>query len=208
MQFLQQGDVEHQPDASSIVATQSCAPAFLSPADAQAARPSVDAGAAVRHLPTVASRASTPLPPVELPPKPTATESTEQQTPAVSVSERLWNAAYDSLATDNADLVRLYVETLEKVLRDETPKQSAVDLSAKLEDPANRQELMRQLVQRGQEKISRASRITTGVGEVADFILKAKMMVDAVLQSVPQAAPAALPWTGVCLGLQVKNCPS
>ena len=46
--------------------------------------------------------------------------------------------------------------------------------------------------------------ITTGVGEVTDFVLKAKKMVDVVLQSVPHAAPAALPWAGVCLGLQVR----
>ncbi|KAI0388306.1 hypothetical protein F5Y17DRAFT_453334 [Xylariaceae sp. FL0594] len=45
----------------------------------------------------------------------------------------------------------------------------------------------------------------TRVGEVADFVLSAKALVDLVLQSVPQAAPAALPWAGVCLGLQVSS---
>ncbi|KAK0706158.1 hypothetical protein B0T26DRAFT_655498, partial [Lasiosphaeria miniovina] len=45
-----------------------------------------------------------------------------------------------------------------------------------------------------QGKMSGASRITTGVGDVADFILSAKAMVDIVIQSVPQAAPAALLW--------------
>ncbi|KAK3946932.1 hypothetical protein QBC32DRAFT_271647 [Pseudoneurospora amorphoporcata] len=33
-------------------------------------------------------------------------------------------------------------------------------------------------------------------------------MVDLVLQSVPQAAPAALPWAGVCLGLQILRNPA
>ncbi|KAK3364935.1 hypothetical protein B0T24DRAFT_683586 [Lasiosphaeria ovina] len=56
--------------------------------------------------------------------------------------------------------------------------------------------------------ISKASRITTGVGEVAGFILSAKGMVNLVLQSVPQAAPAALPWAGVCLGLQMLRNPA
>ncbi|RYP78063.1 hypothetical protein DL771_000756 [Monosporascus sp. 5C6A] len=42
---------------------------------------------------------------------------------------------------------------------------------------------------------------TSGVGEVADFILSAKEMVDLVFRNVPQAAPAALPWAGVCLKL-------
>ncbi|KAK0628670.1 hypothetical protein B0T17DRAFT_523403 [Bombardia bombarda] len=71
-----------------------------------------------------------------------------------------------------------------------------------------RQQHMKELVQRGQEKISKASRITTGVGDVADFILSAKAMVDTVIQSVPQAAPAALPWAGVCIGLQILRNPA
>ena len=101
-----------------------------------------------------------------------------------------------------------YVEILEQVLGGETREPSAADLSAKLKDPTTRQMHMRELVHKGQEKISKASSITTGVGEVADFILSTKAMVDLVLQSVPQAAPAALPWAGVCLGLQVSNRPS
>jgi hypothetical protein len=83
----------------------------------------------------------------------------------------------------------------------DTEDPSPAELSAKLEDPATRQMYMRELVQKGQEKINKASRITTGAGGVADFILSAKEMVDWVLKSVPQAAPAALPWAGVCLGL-------
>ena len=63
---------------------------------------------------------------------------------------------------------------------------------------------MGESVQKGREKISIVSSITAGVGEVADFILSANKMVDLVLQSVPQAAPTALPWAGVCLGLQVS----
>jgi histidine ammonia-lyase len=37
---------------------------------------------------------------------------------------------------------------------------------------------IRELLRKGQQKISRASGITTGVGKVADFILSAKEMVD------------------------------
>ncbi|KAK4235666.1 hypothetical protein C8A03DRAFT_46242 [Achaetomium macrosporum] len=139
--------------------------------------------------------AASPAPPAAQFTEPTATESTERQTPAISVSERLWNAAYNSLETDHTDLVRLYVKTLEKVLGDETPK-------------TLHYRPFGQLVQKGQEKISRASRMTTGVGEVADFILSAKNMVDLVLKSVPQAAPAALPWAGVRLRLQILRNPA
>jgi hypothetical protein len=103
------------------------------------------------------------------------------------------------------------VKILEEVLggeTGETGEPSTIDPSAKLKDSTMRQQHMKELVRKGQEKISKVSRITTGVGDVANFILSAKAMIDLVLQSVPQAAPAALPWAGVCLGLQVGNRPS
>lgn len=100
------------------------------------------------------------------------------------------------------------MKVLDKVLGGETGEPSTADARAKLEDPTTRQKHIRELVKKGQKKISKASRITTGVGDVADFVLSTKEMVDLVLKSVPQAALAALPWAGVCLGLQVSNRPS
>ncbi|RYP20313.1 hypothetical protein DL765_002876 [Monosporascus sp. GIB2] len=128
--------------------------------------------------------------------------------PQLSTSERLWNAAFDRLQEDNAELVGSYVQTLERVLQGETRELSTAELSAKLKDPAMRQEHMKELVQKGQEKISKAAKITAGVGDVADFILSAKKMVDTVLQTVPHSAPAALPWAGVCIGLQILRNPA
>jgi hypothetical protein len=52
---------------------------------------------------------------------------------------------------------------------------------------------MKELVQEGQENASRATTIMATVCDVANFILSAEKMVDLVLQSVPQAAPALLP---------------
>ena len=143
--------------------------------------PSIEAGA-TNHQPATAPQAPPPTLPVEPPPDSVVTGS---------ASERLWNAAYDRLEADNAELVGLYIETLQKVLGGEAHEFSVADLSAKPKDPTTRQNYMKKLVQNGQEKISRASRITTGVGDVADFILSIKAMIDLVLQSVPQAAPAA-----------------
>ncbi|RYP44524.1 hypothetical protein DL768_009019 [Monosporascus sp. mg162] len=202
-----QGNAKNGSKTSSI-ATELCAPPSLSAADAQATRPSTDVRATDHHQPAAASQAPPLTLPVEPQPEPAVTESTEHPTPALSASQKLWNAAYDRLETDNAEYVGPYVEILEKVLGGETRELSAADLSAKLKDPTTRQMHMKELVQKGQKKISRASRITTGVGEVADFILSAKGMVDLVLQSVPQAAPAALPWAGVCLGLQMLRNPA
>ncbi|KAK4118856.1 hypothetical protein N657DRAFT_650830 [Parathielavia appendiculata] len=85
----------------------------LSPSAAagKAVRPSVDTRVPNDQQPPVASQALPPVLPVESAPKPPATESTEQPTPLLSVFERVWNAAYDSLETDNAELVMSYVKT-------------------------------------------------------------------------------------------------
>ncbi|GAB1319506.1 NACHT domain-containing protein [Madurella fahalii] len=179
-----------------------------SAADPQAARPSTDAATTVCHQRTAASQFLSPELPVEPQNKSTATESTEQPIPAISTSERLWNAAYNDLELDDAELVGSYVRILEKVLGGETNEPSTADPRAKLKDPTARQKHMRELVQKGQERISKTSKVTIGVGDVADFVLSAKAMVDLVLQSVPQAAPAALPWAGVCLGLQMLRNPA
>jgi N-terminal domain of NWD NACHT-NTPase len=80
------------------------------------------------------------------------------------------------------------VITLEKALVAEAPEPSAADVSAELKDPAKRQTHVKRLVEKGQAKISTASKITKGVGGVAHFILSAKDMIDIAIQNVPQAA--------------------
>ena len=148
------------------------------------------------------------VPPSVLPVEPQAensqpTESAQQQIPVLSTSQRLWNTAYDSLEDDKdtAELVRSYVKTLGKALVAKASKPSAANVSSKLKDPAKRQIHMKRLVEKGQAKISTVSKITKGVGDVAHFILSAKNMIDMAIQNVPQAA---LPWAGVCVGLQVS----
>jgi hypothetical protein len=153
------------------------------------------------------------------------TESGVHQDP--NLSRKLWNDAYVNLEKDEDKLVEAYRNTLAEILVDEMLKDlkakkatdtSAVgasnvsterkDLKAKildeLKDPANRQVHMGKLVKEGQAKVAKVSKITKGVGDFAKAILSAKPVVDIVLQ-IPQAAPAALPWAGVCIGLQVSN---
>jgi hypothetical protein len=109
---------------------------------------------------------------------------------------------------DTAELVRCYVKTISKVLTAKTPEAFAsgdVDISAELKAPAKRQKYMGDLVKEGRAKIYTSSKITKGVGDVAQFILSAKGMIDAAIQNIPQAA---LPWAGVCVGLHVSSHPS
>ncbi|KAH6623588.1 hypothetical protein F5144DRAFT_606071 [Chaetomium tenue] len=205
IQSSDQGNAEHGSKASSIVATESCAPPSPSAAAAKAAQPRTDARVPNDHQPPAASQALPPALPAESAPNPSPTESTEQPTPVLSVSERLWNAAYDSLETDNAELVVSYLKTLETVLGANPGITPDTDISAEFHDPTKRQMHMRRLVEEGRAKISRASKITNGVGDVADILLSVKGIIDLAVQSVPQAA---LPWAGVCVGLQMLRNPA
>jgi hypothetical protein len=221
-QSPEQGDVEHGTKASND-ATKPHAPSKPSAADVQTTRASTDAGGKKPHHPAAAS---TPEKTPKSPPSgdaqthvvpsiepraeesQPATEPTQQQSPTLSTSQRLWNAAYDEEDKDTAELVRSYVKTITKVLTAKTPEtfaSGAGDIPAELKAPAKRQKYMEDLVKEGLAKISMASKITKGVGDVAQFILSAKGMIDAAIQNIPQAA---LPWAGVCVGLQVSNHPS
>lgn len=183
-------------------------PSSPSAADPRAARPSTEATVTDCHQPTAASQSPSPKLPIKPQNESTATEFTKPPPPAISTSERLWNAAYDSLKVEDAGLVESYVRILDSILGGETSEPSTADAQAKLEDPTVQQQHMKELVRKGQEKISRASRISTRIGDLTDFVLSAKPIIDLVLQSVPHAAPATLPWAGVCLGLQVNNRPA
>jgi hypothetical protein len=150
---------------------------------------------------TTALSVSFPFLPDELPARtPPAPEPEEQIPPALSVSQTLWNAAYDSLEedADTTELVRSYVKTLMEL----SGVDPGTDVSAELIDTTQRQMHMRELVEKGQAKISTSSRATEAVGDVAQFILTVKPIIDAAIQNIPQAA---LPWAGVCVGLQVKS---
>ncbi|KAK0755967.1 LOW QUALITY PROTEIN: hypothetical protein N5P37_011520, partial [Trichoderma harzianum] len=119
----------------------------------------------------------------------------------------LWNAAYDSLKedADTAELVTSYVKALTTILGTKPDIVSGADISADLKDPTMRHIFMKKLVEEGLAKISTPSKITKGVGDVAQFIISAKGLIDAAIQNIPQAA---LPWAGICIGLQILLNPT
>lgn len=187
-----------------------------------------------------------------------ATASGVQQDP--SLSQKLWDDAYDLLEKDNTELVDAYMKTLVEILVDEGLKdlkakkadtsaeandvsaerkkimaeilselrdpevQKATDTSAigasdvppeleklradvstQLRDQTKRQIFMKKLVEEGQAQTTTASRIAEGIGGAAQFILSVITTVNPVIQNIPQAAPAALPLAGACIGLKVSN---
>jgi hypothetical protein len=162
-------------------------------------RASTDGGASDAQEPATAS-------PPEKSSKPADDHGPKKST--FSISQRLWNAAYDSLEDEEEELVGLYAKTLETVLRFEAsgdPGSNVANVAAELKDPSRRQIYMQKLVNEGQAKVAKASKITKSVGDFVETILKVRPMVDLAIQSIPQAAPAALPWAGVCFCLQVSS---
>lgn len=128
------------------------------------------------------------------------TESGEQQTQGTSTSQKMWNCAYDSLKEDSStvSLVESYVRTLRRVLG--TGNDTDAGDVVGLDDPDTRQGVLKKLVEAGQTKIATSSRVARGVGNVVEFIQGVKLIIDAAIGNIPQAA---LPWAGVCVGLQV-----
>ena len=155
-----------------------------------------------------------------------AIESKDQQ--SLGLSKRLWDDAFDSLETEESELVESYRKILVEVLLEEklkviktkevtrTPivkssdvsdelKELRDEISAELKDRGKRQVHMEKLLLEGRAKIAKASKITRGISEFAEAVLMVKPMADFIIQNTPQAAPAALPWAGVCFGLQVRR---
>lgn len=126
------------------------------------------------------------------------------------LSQRIWNDAYDEIEAENGDLVKSYALALKAFLGDETPNDTpALDTDhflAQFNDRTQRQEYLEKLVAKGKTKVATTVKVSNVVGNIADALLRTKPAVDLAL-TIPQAAPAALPWAGVCLALQVSDHP-
>ena len=192
-------NVDRHCTGTSDDSTEPCHPTNEHLSDDQATAP--DRDPSVANLPFASSQVPTTLLPVgsraEVPPQ---TESGEQQAYATRTSQRVWNSAYDSLKEDGntATLVKLYVRTLNKVSGPGNDADNGV--AAGLDDPDTRQHVMKKFVEAGQAKIATSSRLTKGVGNVAEFIQRIKPIIDTAIANTSQAA---LPWAGVCVGLHV-----
>ncbi|KAK2593122.1 hypothetical protein QQS21_009171 [Conoideocrella luteorostrata] len=137
-------------------------------------------------------------------------DSSDDEDQAPSQSQQLWNDAYDALEDGGttAGIVRSYAEALTLAIDGqdgEHPGAEASTLAADLKDPIKRQAHMRDLVKKGREKFANESKLAQSVGDVAGFVLQARGVIDVAIQNVPQAA---LPWAGVCVGLQILTNPA
>ena len=138
--------------------------------------------------------------------EPPASEKPQKRGPVTS--EEVWNCAYNELAGDEAtaSLVEAYVKVLPKAINpnkdsNEPDNKEADKLHDDMNNPIQRQKMMQSAINAGQAKIAKPSKATQAVGSVSSFVLKFKGVIDMAVQSNPQAA---LPWAGVCVGLQVS----
>ena len=146
-----------------------------------------------------------------------------EKTRKIDRSLELWNDAYDQLEVEEETVktASAYRETLAELLTNDeitsgpstTATGTRIDRASRnvikakilegLTDRSRRQEMLARFVKDGQEK-AKTSKFVDRVGRIADTILQAKPAVDVVLH-VPHAAPAALPWAGVCVCLKVSS---
>jgi hypothetical protein len=131
------------------------------------------------------------------------------------LSQEIWNRAFDDIlvSTETEDLVKAYVHALRVYMDDgktdggkeaSSEKTSEAEILAVLNDRSKRQAFMANVLTVGQKRIETAQKVSGVIGTISDAILSTKPIVDLVV-SIPAAAPAAIPWAGACIGLQVRN---
>jgi hypothetical protein len=126
--------------------------------------------------------------------------------PDISISRKVWNRAYYELAKDEGtkSLVEDYMMAVQKANKfDEDASESELkENMTKMNNEGERESIMKQTLESGRKKIYKSSKLTNAVGTASGFVLNFKSVIDLAIGTNPQTA---LPWAGVCVGLQV--CP-
>lgn len=114
----------------------------------------------------------------------------------VTLSEELWDRAYDLLKDEEKKIVQKY----ERVLSQELLPEGSIEQR----DHGKRRSQMKQLLQSGLQRTEKEAKRKESLGTIVQVVLSAKGMVDSAIQAVPQAAFA---WAGIGLALQVRFVP-
>jgi len=151
----------------------------------------------------VLSAISTSTPPLPDPPSTSSDDkavSADADSSTTGVTVQLWGRAYNSLKREEPKLVCAYEEILSRQLEDGSavPK-SQPNIIEHNSDERRRQ--MAQLVYAGLDRIEREAKVKQALGVAMDAVLSVKDIISSAIQAVPQAA---LPWTAICVALEVR----
>jgi hypothetical protein len=121
-----------------------------------------------------------------------------------SISERIWNEAYDRLKKKEPRLVNAYEKVLtEKINNGEVGTEGSYLDSNLVEQTSKgkRKRQMELLVNASMQKTEREREIKEDVGSAIKGILLFKDLVGQAVSTIPQAV---LAWAGVSLAMQVR----
>jgi hypothetical protein len=136
-------------------------------------------------------------------------ESLVDTIPPTFTCNTLWDEAYKSLKEDKEKAK--FVEAYEKILSRVFLKENTLDTTspsdqngenAIAQDPPSREKQIRQIIEKGLEKIEKAKDRTEVYEKFFDLVKPFKAVLDTGLQNVPQAA---LPWAIVSSSLDVSE---
>lgn len=124
--------------------------------------------------------------------------------PKKSISRKVWNQAFDEIARDDGTkkLAETYAKVIKKSRNKDAnePASDDEDIDGMMNDPDERDRIMREALEAGQQRVYKSTAISNAAGDVANFVLKFKDVIDFAIGNIPQAA---LPWAGVSIGLSV-----
>ncbi|KAF7522219.1 hypothetical protein G7054_g12211 [Neopestalotiopsis clavispora] len=144
--------------------------------------------------------------------EPIAPALPESETPKIcpetpddlSIAEQLWQEAYSEVGKKEPNLVESFEFSIRQQLGQDEPKsdQGTPKGVAVREKPTPSQ--MQQLVQEGIERTKTSANVKQAFGAGLSAIQPAKDIMDRVVGFAPQAA---IPWAGICLGLEILANP-
>ncbi|KAL4916639.1 hypothetical protein BDW62DRAFT_202463 [Aspergillus aurantiobrunneus] len=113
-----------------------------------------------------------------------------QENPALNTSQQAWNHAFDDLANSEstADFVEEYLRIVPKATGSDGDASTGEtgDAPAELNDPVQREVMMKRAVQKGQEKVFKSTAVTNAIGSFLSFVMKFKDVVDLAVGNIPR----------------------
>ena len=119
-----------------------------------------------------------------------------------NLQERLWNQAYDNLKETEQKITEAYETILSSQLKQDgstSTGQTSNEIDA---SPKARRAQMHQLIEDGLERTQRQAAIKETLDGTMQLVTTLRKIVDSAIKAAPEAA---LPWTCVCLGLEVRR---